>query len=419
MGGSNFGYGKVKSLYKHSGRYRPTLKKIVSKALGHSSFLLMCAGSGALFLSNILTKRYLSPQDYLFLSYFITITTILSSFALGGMEQLIIRYCKHTNNTIEIDKTSLISIIAAMTISLIASPLITTTLLPSSLAAPWILLLTLSFSLSLINYNVARVRSGFVEAQISSGTWKFAAFFGVLVCCVKLSDNLQTTLLVGMVLAGALNIYLIKKNISSLVVVKARSSTISTGLAFSFSLAIMTILGTFDRVLAEKLSGQALFAEYVYFSMILIFPFNMIASYVGFREAIFFKNNFSANLIKRKAWNLFLKITIIFIIFGGAVYSLSPLINLKVTWINMILSYVLVCTKCIYSIFSSVMGSRASAKEIWTSNLYSAAAIIAITATFIALDNNITINSLLALFIILWSSRTIIFTNTVLSKQHA
>ncbi|WP_413705340.1 hypothetical protein [Pseudomonas sp. Pseusp16] len=418
MGGSNFGHGKEKSLYKHSGRYRATLKNIVSKALGHSSFLLMCAGSGALFLSNLLTKRYLSPQDYLFLSYFITITTILSSFALGGMEQLIIRYCKHTNNTIEIDKTSLISIIAAMIISLIASPLITTTLLPSSLAAPWILLLTLSFSLTLINYNVARVRSGFVEAQISSGMWKIAAFLGVFVCCIKLSDNLQTALLVGMVVAGALNIYLIKKNISSLVVVKGRSSTISTGLAFSFSLAIMTVLGTFDRVLAEKLSGQTLFAEYVYFSMILIFPFNMIASYVGFREAIFFKNKFSADLIKRKAWSLFVKITILFVIFGGCVYFLSPLINLKTTWQNMTLSYFLVCTKCIYSIFSSVMGSRATAKEIWTSNIYSAVAIIAITAIFIMLDNDITINSLLMLFIVLWASRTIIFTNMVLSKQH-
>lgn len=222
MGGSNFGYKKAQSLYKYSGRYRPTLKSIISKAIGHSSFLLMCAGSGALFFSNILTKRYLSPQDYLFLSYFITITTILSSFALGGMEQLIIRYCKHTNNKIEIDKTSLISIVAAMTTSLIACPLITTTLLPSSLAGPWVLLLTLSFSLSLINYNVSRVRSGFVEAQISSGAWKFAVFLGVLVCCVNLSDSLQTTLLVGMILAGALNIYLARKNISSLVVVKAR-----------------------------------------------------------------------------------------------------------------------------------------------------------------------------------------------------
>jgi hypothetical protein len=263
------------------------------------------------------------------------------------------------------------------------------------------------------------VRSGFVEAQISSGAWKFAVFLGVLVCCASLSDNLQTTLLVGMILAGALNIYLIRKNIRSLVVVKAQGSSLSTGLAFSFSLAIMTVLGTFDRVLAEKLSGQTLFAEYVYFSMILIFPFNMIASYVGFREAIFFKNNFSADLIKRKAWSLFLKITILFVIFGGSVYSLSSLISLNVTWQNMALSYILVCTKCIYSIFSSVMGSRATAREIWTSNLYSAAAIIAITAIFIALDNDITINSLLALFIILWASRTIIFTNMVLSKQHA
>lgn len=377
----------------------------------------MCAGSGALFFSNIATKRFLTPQDYLFLSYLLTITTILNSFALGGMEQLIVRYCTHANNKIEIDRSSLILIITAMAISFVTFPLAITAIFPSSLSGPWIALLTLSFSLLLINYNLARVRSGFVEAQLSSGAWKFSVLLGVSLCYVGLSDSLQTTVLFGMALSGAINIYLARKNFSSLIIVKANGSALSTGLAFSFSLAIMTVLGTFDRVLAEKLSGQTLFAEYIYFSMIVIYPFNMIASYVGFKEAIFFKKNFSADLVKNKAWRLFLKITVLFIIFGGCVYLTSPLTHLKVTWLNMTLSYVLVCTKCIYSIFSSIMGSRASANQIWSSNLYSAVIIIAIITAFIAI-NDTTINSLLALFIILWSSRTIIFTKTLLSEKH-
>jgi hypothetical protein len=64
------------------------------------------------------------------------------------------------------------------------------------------------------------------------------------------------------------------------------------------------------------------------------------------------------------------------------------------------------------------MGSRASAKDIWKSNIYSATAIIAIFVVFSTLSYDITTNSLLILFIALWLSRAVIFTHTVLSKKN-
>lgn len=395
------------------------MKKIISKSLGHLSFLIMCAGSGALFFSNILAKNLLTPQDYLSLSYIITITTILSSFALGGMEQLIIRYGTYNNTKLTIDKTSLACIIAAMAVALVASPIIIRAIFPNSLNAAWVFFLTLCFCLSLINYNIFRISSRFINAQISSNAWKFALLFGVVICIFGTLGSFQNTLLSCVAIAGALNIYLSVKNFRSLTIASHKTSTLSTGLAFSFSLAIMTVLGTFDRVMAERLSGASLFAEYVYFSMIVIYPFNMIASYVGFKEAVSFKTKFSSSLIKQKSWNLLVKITILFILFSGSLYIVSPLINLNTTYLNMLLSYVLVCTKCIYSIFSSVMGSRASASEIWKANLYSAFAIAIIIGIYSTIDYEISIESLLALFIILWASRTIIFITLVLSKKNA
>jgi len=395
------------------------MKAILSKSIAHLSFLLMCAGSGALFVSNILTKKFLTPEDYLSLSYIITITTILSSFALGGMEQLIIRYGSSENKKVTIDRTSSICIIVATATALIVSPIAITAIFPAGISAIWVFFLTLFFCLSLINYNISRIKSEFIEAQIASGAWKFAIFIGVLACTFALSERFENTLLGCMALAGILNIYLTIKNLRSVTVIRTHSSTVSTGLAFSFSLAIMTILGAFDRVLAERFGGEALFAEYVYFSMILIFPFNMIASYIGFREAVFFKTNFSSPLIKQKAFKVLAKITILFLLFGGIVYLIAPSINLKLTFLTMLLSYLLVCTKCIYSIFSSVMGSRASASDIWKANLYSAAAIISIIGIYAVMDHEISINSLLALFIALWASRTIIFINMVLSKKNA
>ncbi|WP_133160930.1 hypothetical protein [Pseudomonas laurylsulfativorans] len=256
-----------------------------------------------------------------------------------------------------------------------------------------------------------------MEAQLISGAWKFSIFLGVLICILSLSSALESALLTTIALAGLLNIYYFLKNAKSLAIIRSNQSPLSTALAFSFSLAIMTVLGSFDRILAEKFSGQSLFTEYVYFSMILIFPFNMIASYIGFREAIFFKTNFSNNLFIHKTRTLLIKITTAFFLFGGCIYLISPLIELKITWLNMLLSYFLVSIKCIYSLLSSVMGSRASAKDIWKSNIYSATAIIAIFAIFSTLSYDITTNSLLTLFIALWLSRAVIFTHTVLSEK--
>ncbi|MCK1793686.1 hypothetical protein [Pseudomonas violetae] len=395
------------------------MKAILSKSTSHLSFLIMCAGSGVLFLSNILAKNFLSTQDYLSLSYIITITTILSSFALGGMEQLIIRFGTNDNNKITIDKTSSICIIAALITAILISPITINIIFPNSLSIVWIFLLTLSFCLALINYNISRIKSRFIEAQISSNAWKFALFSGVAACILWPSNDFENTLLSLIAGAAIFNIYLSIINIKSLTITRNQSSTLSTGLAFSFSLAIMTVLGTFDRVLAEKFSGPSLFTEYVYFSMILIYPFNMIASYIGFREAVIFKTNFSKNLIRQKAWKLLIKISFLFLLFGGCVYSLSSFINLKLTWLNMLLCYLLICTKCIYSIFSAVMGSRASASEIWKSNLFSAAAIIAISGIYFSLSQEVTLNSLLSLFIALWASRTIIFTYMVFSNENA
>lgn len=376
----------------------------------------MCAGAGTLFLANILTKRFLSPQDYLSLSYLITITTILNSFALGGMEQLIVRYSTTENSKTKIDKTSLKIILYTLAISLAVFPIALTIIFPDSLTWPWLVTLTLNFTLTLINYNLYRVRRNFVEAQLTAGAWKFIIFIGVLVCYFGIITSLEAALLAGIGLTLILNLYLARKNLRHLRVENSQHPIMSTGLAFSFSLAIMTVLGTFDRVLAEKLSGPALFAEYIYFSMIVIYPFNMIASYIGFKEAIYFKTDFSVNLVTQKIVSIFVKITAIFIAFGLCIHLAAPLTHLIVTWQNMILSYALICIKCIYSIFSAIMGSRASAKEIWLSNVYSAISITIISAAFITTNSSITINSLLALFAALWLSRTLIFTKTLLLK---
>ena len=376
----------------------------------------MCAGAGTLFLANILTKRFLSPEDYLLLSYLITITTILNSFALGGMEQLIVRYSTTENSKTTIDKTSIKIIIYTLAISLAFFPIILSMIFPDSLTWPWLLTLTLNFTLTLINYNLYRVRRNFVEAQLTAGAWKFIILIGVATCYFGIVNSLETALLAGIGLTTILNLHLARKNFRSLKIGDSQHPIMSTGLAFSFSLAIMTVLGTFDRVLAEKLSGPSLFAEYIYFSMIVIYPFNMIASYVGFKEAVYFKTDFSVNLVIQKIVNLFIKITAMFILFGLCIHLAAPLTHLIVTWQNMLLSYALICIKCIYSIFSAIMGSRASAKEIWSSNFYSAISIIIISLIFITTNSSITINSLLALFTILWLSRTLVFTKTLLLK---
>ena len=80
----------------------------------HFSLLVLVLASGAFFLTNIILKEHLSSENYGLYSIFITYISLLSSFGMLGLEQVIMRNSKILRDKVIISKNLLIPIILSI-----------------------------------------------------------------------------------------------------------------------------------------------------------------------------------------------------------------------------------------------------------------------------------------------------------------
>ena len=73
----------------------------------HFSLLVLVLASGAFFLTNIILKEHLSSENYGLYSIFITYISLLSSFGMLGLEQVIMRNSKILSDKVIISKTNI------------------------------------------------------------------------------------------------------------------------------------------------------------------------------------------------------------------------------------------------------------------------------------------------------------------------
>lgn len=373
------------------------------------AFVIMVASSACVFFANILARRSLNADDYELFSYFITIASIVISFGLLGTEQLIIRFGKAKNGQIELSRNASAITIVAFFISLGLAGLFVKEIFTKDLPAGLVLATSAALSSTLITYNLWRLEGAFVKAQIVSGAWRFLSFVIVFAASLGLVQDICIALTVALVIILLCNILLLLRIRRRIVLSTNDGSVISTALAFSFSLGIMTIIGNLDRIIAENSGIINLFSDYVYFSMIVIFPFNMIASYLGFKEAIHFKNSFSRRVLFAKTKNVFGVVSVLFMLTTVLLIVVREAISLSLNAWLIFGSYILVLSKCLYSLLSAAMGSLAKSKDIWGANLTSGAAIVlilAVAASFVRIDQIIDI---VWLFSVLWMARSLCF----------
>ncbi|MCY1382472.1 hypothetical protein D9M69_704950 [compost metagenome] len=84
----------------------------------------------------------------------------------------------------------------------------------------------------------------------------------------------------------------------------------------------------------------------------------------------------------------------------------SELIELELSFSAVAATYLLIATKCFYSLLSAAMGARGSAKEIWISNIVSVILLSVIFAAYSKIFKIESIESILWLFTLLWISRS-------------
>lgn len=376
----------------------------------HSSFFIMMGTSGAIFLANLIARKNLPTDSYEYFSYIITIATILSSFSLLGTEQLIIRFSIKKDKEIEISKNILKTIFTSLTISAIASPVVANLIFKSNISETAVFSTTLAIGLSLIAYNLQRLQEKFSTSQLFQGAWRIALLLVVIYSSYGTpSLDIEQTTTFAMLSIAVASIAKIVYDLKKITISNSLENTASTALAFSFSLALMTILGGFDRVLAENTGNPGVFSNFVHLSMFLIFPFNILSSYIGLKEGIYFKKEFSKKILLKKIIRATAISTTAYAAVATTTYAFKDELDLYVTSEVIIACLLLTTTKTIYSLASSAMGATGTPRSIWLSNIISGAIIITTYTLSMLNAASLSIEGIIWMFSTLWITRTIIF----------
>lgn len=379
----------------------------ISMLKGHFPIIVMMGSSGMLFVSNFLARRYFSSVSYEVFAYILTLATIASSFALLGAENLVIRFGRLKDGKVSIPKNVIKITISSFIAALLACGLISSLIVPGNLSLVLVISLSLSIGSCLYLYNINRLQERFILSQISLGSWRIALFFVVLWIVFSGSEDQLAIYMAAcmflLVIFTGLGI------ISAITVEGIEKDAAQISLGFSFSLGVMTVLGGFDRVLASHLEGPNDFADYVYITMFLIFPLNMVCSYLGMKEGVYFKRHFNWGVFVGKLKESLSLVVVLYLTILFFCWMARDFLRLDFGLGMALACLVLAALKGMYAIASSAMGALGTLRQIWLSNLFSAAVIAPIFLLAYLLSEHISIEGVVWVFVLMWGFRVAAF----------
>lgn len=374
----------------------------------------MAIGSISLFLSNILLKEYLTVNEYFEYSIIITLLALLNSFGAFGVEQTFLRLSKVKNRgEIIIDFKIIPLAILAIFISSIILLYYCNEFISVSSSRLSIFTLFLGINVSMLKYNILRISSNFVLAQIIQNIWRislmvFVAFVGLY----KLSFSWFVGSLNFTVWLSILIILLLTRKCFSIKPSFANNKNDVLKYTFHFFICLLSIsfISQGDRLIIEALFDKEDFGNYFYLCTLFLFPFSFLQNYIGFKEIVKMKTS----IIKFRP--LLLRVGIGSLIFSILLAcSIYMLVKINLVSINIYQSnfYVAVLMiigniKLFYSIFSAFIGAKAEVNEIRNMNYLF---IFSCVILFFCFKHVITTSVLmtLVLFSLLWFIRLVIW----------
>ena len=387
----------------------------------HFSFVIIAFGSLCFFLVNFLLKDYLSQDNYGTYSIFITYISLLSSFGMLGFEQTLIRTSK-IKQKLEIEKSVILpSVISVFFVSIVGSYLIINNY---EIGLDYYYLLTLStlVILTKLVFNLSRMMSKFIFSQLSLNFWKIGLFLITLYLVffeikIKILDLFQYVLILFFV-SGILIFPLFKQ----IVVVHEKKiiALIKQSLLFFLTLFTISLISFGDRFFIENRFGLSEMGNYFFYINIFLFPFMLFQNYIGFKEIIVFKKDFSQKMLNDKivlaqkyslCFSIVLIISLCLIEYLN-IYDLQILLNLDIIIPLIILGNI----KVIYSLLSSAVGAVASDKMLIDINIKSIFSIFLIMPCIYYFAFNISIT--IFFIITLWLIRSLIWYKQLLKYEN-
>ena len=244
-------------------------------------------------------KEVLSSFYYGQYSIIITYFSLIFVLGILGMEQVFLRFSVAKQpNQIDTQKIQLILIGGVVLVSTTVSTIFFKRNYPE-IEFNTLLLFFTSFSIisSLFLYNVLRLNTNFLLAQVIANFWKMVLLILAVIFYVKHLEQLEVfinLLCFAIISFFALCLFYVfrtvKFNFTTPVSTKAIFSTASN---FFIAIASFSLITFADRFIIEKKFNYITLGEFFYLSNFFLAPFAILQNYVGFKQLIFFKNNFN------------------------------------------------------------------------------------------------------------------------------
>ncbi len=224
-------------------------------------------------------------------------------YGLLGLEQIFLRYSNFLeSNKITTQKFQLKLIITTILITSLLSTIYFRFYFLRQIQVNIALLYFSSVSMValLLLFNIFRLNSNFVFAQFISNFWKIILLVLAFVFFILKKSDLESMinlLMYGIILAFVFSLYHYIRKIQ-FVFNKNHSSReiLATSFQFFISITSFSLLMFGDRFIIENKFGVEEFGNYFYLTNFFLAPFSILQNYIGFKQLVFFKKNFSIEL---------------------------------------------------------------------------------------------------------------------------
>ena len=396
--------------------------RIKSHIIKHASIFVLGIASVSFFLLNILLKDILSPQDYGLYSILITYCSLISSFGLFGLDQVLLRTSVIEGKEIAVD-SRLISMVlfVLLFMSLISSSVVSKYY---DFGISYLNLILLSSFLILIklSYQILRLLSKFTYSQLALNIWKLGL---PLLLFLSLSMGFDITLssitkyLFYCCLLSLGSYFLFYSKINFKKLKYTQKDLIKFASGFFLTLFTLSVLNFSDRFIIERKFGLEEIGNYFFYVNLFLYPFTFFSTYIGFRELVSFKKAFSIDVFNKKLV-LATKLAILFgVIYLLLILSLDYLhifdFNLDDYKLVIFLLMLWGIIKVVASLLSSAIGALTSQQDLNRINLLS---IILIFSLGLVIYYCHTITSIIISFLIVWVIRYSLYYLLVYRKEY-
>jgi len=391
----------------------------------HSSFVVIATAALCFFIANYYFEKILSPEDYGAYSIFITYIGTIYSFGLLGLEQTILRLIESKNNEkIGLSKYFFISLLTiGFILSLIGSILVKKLAFSDydEISMYRILVISYMLVLSMLTYNLLRLRNLFVKSQLTTNIWKFFLLIVALVFTGTsfwdFSFFFKTFFWFSVVWFFVLISILLKS-----IAWSEKREDIKKIRAYwgHFFIAIISITALLfiDRYIVQIKLGKIEFGRYFYIGSIFLFPFGLFQNYFGFKQLVKYKLNFSLKIFRNdiKQVLLFTGMLIVFLMTFAFFASNSSLvsIDLKCDYPLILAFLILGSIRTIYSIISAAVGAIIEIKRFRILNAQSIITLLLLSALLFYIGN--TKESIVYIVTLMWITRCLIYLRSILKN---